>query len=110
MPGCITGSKADRSFEGASGDLRRAFQITDLWCFTRTISRVFSGDVRMNMAPRSAYPPRRKTRRRGEMLSSLFADLGLQEVAKEVEAKTFQVVNDALDEPIQGLLRCLVVL
>lgn len=44
------------------------------------------------------------------MLSSLFADLGLQEVAKEVEAKTFQVVNDALDEPIQGLLRCLVVL
>lgn len=76
----------------------RVFEV----CNPTQAGRVLSNDMRLNMALPcriSVYTENGQTRigliKPMEMLSSLSSDPGLLEVAKEVEAKTRQMVNDA---------------
>ena len=71
-------------------------------CNPGQASKVLATDMRLNMALPcriSVYTEQGKTKigliRPEPMLASLSDDAGLAEVAKEVEAKTIQMVNEA---------------
>lgn len=76
----------------------RVFEV----CNPAQASKVLATDMRLNMALPcriSVYTEQGKTRigliRPEPMLASLSDDAGLAEIAKEVEAKTIQMVNEA---------------
>ncbi|MGB7816316.1 MAG: DUF302 domain-containing protein [Methylotenera sp.] len=71
-------------------------------CNPGQAAKVLSTDMRLNMALPcriSVFTEQGKTKigliKPGQMLSALSQDAALTEVAKEVEAKTIQMVNDA---------------
>jgi uncharacterized protein (DUF302 family) len=76
----------------------RVFEV----CNPSQAARVLSSDMRLNMALPcriSVYTENGKTRigliKPMEMLSALSSDADLLDVAKEVEAKTIQMIDDA---------------